>query len=299
MGEDNLESRSPHRHGMQSILNVRLASEADGDRRINRYVLATTQMQNVDEPLSSAGTESAIAPSPPYGPGLSLLEGLLPRLGNVSLSNAKFLQRMPPNRVEAHKCVGQVRHLLQDLETWEASLPERWLYKTYPNPTATSTRSFPATALAFPTLSVGGVWVAKWLAQLSVLRSLVLLAPIALKMGIQCPPLTEIREEVRSVAVLLCSAVPYLLGNVTDDGRVKAAEDNPDVGAFFAVRLLSVTAKLPMLSEEQASWMLDRLEEIGRERGIRRALLLRQSLIERGLADLGQLSRRVESNDLL
>ena len=299
MGEDKLESRSPHRHGMQSILHARLASEADGDQRINRYVLATTQMQNIDEPLSSAGAVSAIAPSPPIGPGLSLLEGLFPRLSNISMANAKLLQRMPPNRVEATKCVRQVRHLLEDLETWETSLPERWLYKTYPNPAATSTRPFPATALAFPTLSVGGVWVAKWLAQLSVLRNLVLLAPIALKMGIPCPPPTEIREQVRSVAVLLCSAVPYLLGNVADDGQGKAAEDTPDVGAFFAVRLLFVTAKLPGLSEEQVNWMLDRLEEIGRGRGIHRALLLRESLIERGITDLGQVPRRIKSNDLL
>jgi hypothetical protein len=136
------------------------------------------------------------------------------------------------------------------------------------------------------------VWVAKWLAQLSVLRNLVLLAPIALEMGIPCEPPFEIREQVRSVAVLLCSAVPYLLGSVADDGQGKDAEDTPDIGAFFAVRALFVAAKLPMLSEVQVSWMLDRLEEIGRERGIHRALLLRESLIERG-TDLRQVPGRV------
>lgn len=284
---------------MQSILHVRLASEADGDQQINRYVLATTQMQNINEPLSSAGAASAIAPSPPYGPGLSLLEELLPRLSNVSIANDKLLQRMPPNQVEAAECVRRVQHLLEDLKTWETSLPKRWLYKTYPNPTATSTKPFPATALAFPTLSVGGVWVAKWLTQLSVLRNLVLLAPIAHKMGIQCLPPTEIRGQVRSIAVLLCSAVPYLLGNVADNGQGKAAEDTPDVGAFFAVRSLFVTAKLPGLSTEQVSWMLDRLEEIGRERGIHRALLIRESLIEREIADLREVPKGVKANDLL
>ncbi|KFY65458.1 hypothetical protein V497_01392 [Pseudogymnoascus sp. VKM F-4516 (FW-969)] len=292
IGEDKLEYGSPHRHGMQAILHARLASEADGDRQINRYVLATTQLQNVNEPLSSAGPASAIAPSPPYGPGLALIEGLLPRLGNIGIANAKLLQGKPPNRVEAAECVRQVRHLLKDLKTWETSLPERWRYKPYPNPTATSARPFPVTALVFPTLPVGGVWVAKWLAQLSVLRNLVLLAPIALEMGIPCEPPIEIREQVRSVAVLLCSAVPYLLGNVADDGQGKDAEDTPDIGAFFAVRALFVAAKLPMLSEEQVSWMLDRLEEIGRERGIHRALLLRESLIERG-TDLRPVPGRV------
>jgi hypothetical protein len=290
MGEDKLESSSPHRYGMLSILHARLASEADGDKRINSHVLATTQMQNIDEPLSSAGAASAIAPSPRHGPGLSLLEELLPRLNKVSMANAKLLQKMPPNRVEATECVKRVQHLLADLKTWETSLPERWLYKTYPNPTATSAKPFPATALVFPTLSVGGVWVAKWLAQLSALRNLVLLLPVALRMSLPFPPPTEIREQVRSVAVLLCSAVPYLLGNVADNGRGKAAEDTPDVGAFFAVRSLFVTAKLPGQSEEQVSWMLDRLQEIGRERGIQRALLLRESLIERritGRVDFG------------
>lgn len=295
MGEDKLESRSPHRHGMQSILHVRLASEANVDQRINRYVLATTQMLNIDEPLSSASAASAIAPSPTYGPGLSLLEELLPRLSKVSMANDKLLQRVQPNRVETTECVRQVRQLLEDLKAWETSLPERWLYKTYPNPTATSTKPFPWTAVVFPALSVGGVWVAKWLAQLSGLRNLVLLAPIALKLGIRCLPPTEIREQVRSVALLLCSAVPYLLGNVADNGQGKAAEDTPDVGAFFAVRSLFVVAKLPGLAKEQVSWTLERLEEIGRERGINRALLLRESLIKRGTTDF-QVQRGLESN---
>jgi hypothetical protein len=283
---------------MQSILHARLAFEADGQKEMNRCVLATTQMQNVGELLSSAGASSAIAPSPHDGPGLSLVERLLPRLSSVNIAITKLIQRTP-NQAEATECVRQVLRLLEDFKTWEASLPEEWLCKTYPNPTATITSPFPATVLVFPTLSVGGVWMARWLAQLAVLRNMVLLEPIARKIGVPYPPPAEIREQVGSVAMLLCSTVPYLLGHVAEDGQARAARDTPAVGAFFAARSLFVTAQLPGLTAEQVCWMLDRLEEIGREKGINRALLLRESLIERGIADLGQVLRGVKSNDLL
>lgn len=287
MGDDSLQSSSPHRHGMQSILHARLAMETDGDKRINRFVLATAQMQNIDDPSSSDNAVSTVAASPPRGPGLLLLEGLLPRLNKVSITNAKLLQRTP-NREEVLRCSQQLRSLLDDLKIWETSLPEKWSFKTFPNPIATGTKPFPSTVSVFPTIAVGGIWVANWLAQLSVLRNLILLMPIALRMGIPYPPPTEIRQQIKSTAMLLCSVVPYLLGNVAEDGKAKTVEDTPDLGAFFAVRSLFVAAKLPGSSEEQVTWMLDRLEEIGRDRGIRRALLLRESLISQRMTSISQ-----------
>lgn len=270
---------------MQSILHARLAFEADGEKGMNRYVLATTQMQSVDEPFS-VGALSSIAPPPHRGPGLSLVDGLLPRLSSVSIATTQLMRRAP-NQVQATECARQVLRLLEDFKTWEASLPEEWLCKPYPNPRATITSPFPARVLVFPTLSVGGVWMAKWLAQLAVLRNMVLLEPIVRKIGVPFPLPAEIREQVASVAALLCSTVPYLLGNVAQDGQARASGDTPAVGAFFAVRSLFVTAQLPGLTREQVSWMLDRLEEIGRERGIHRALFLRESLIGRGRPNLG------------
>lgn len=117
---------------------------------------------------------------------------------------------------------------------------------------------------------------------------MVLFAPIALKIGFPCPPLVEIRKQIRSVAALLCSSVPYLLGHVAKDGKAKAIEDTPAFGAFFATRSLFVTAQLPGLPEEQVNWILDRLGEIGREKGIRRALILRESIARHRVANLKQ-----------
>ena len=287
MGEDKPESRSPHRQGLQEILRTRLTLNADGEKLINRAILATIHMQNVDEPPPSAGATPAVAPSPPFHRGISLVEELLPRVAKVSIASATLIQRTP-NRVEATEDLQNLQHLVEDLDTWEGSLPKEWLYKMYPNPKSTERSPFPAAIVAFPTLSLGGMWTAKWLAQLSVLRSMVLLAPIALNIGFPSPPLAEIRKQIRSVASLLCSSIPYLLGHVAEDGKAKAIKDTPAIGAFFATRSLSITARLPGLPEEQVNWILDRLGEIGWERGIRRALILRESIARHRLVNLKQ-----------
>ncbi|KAJ5293422.1 uncharacterized protein N7443_009375 [Penicillium atrosanguineum] len=266
VGEDKLESRSPHRQGLLEIFRTRLSLNADGEKWINRPILGAIHMQNIDELPSFAGATPAVAPSPPFPRGVSLFEELLPRVTKIIIANATLIQRTP-NRVEAIEGLRQLQRLFKDLDTWEESLPEEWLYKTCPNPKTTDRSPFPLAVVVFPTLSVGGMWTAKWLAQLSVLRSMVLFAPIALKIGVTCPPLAEIRKQIRSVAALLFSSIPYLLGHVAEDGKTKAIEDTPAFGAFFATRSLFVTAQLPGLPEEQVKWILDRLGEIGRERG--------------------------------
>lgn len=277
MGEDKLESGSPHRQGLQEIFRTRLSLNADGEKWINRPILATIHMQNIDKPPSSTAITPAVAPSPPFHHGVSLLEELLPRVAKLRIATATLIQRTPA-RVEAAEGLRHLQHLFEDLDTWERSLPKEWLYKTCPNPKSTDRSPFPLTVVVFPTLSVGGMWTAKWLAQMSVLRSMIQLAPVALNIGVPCPPPAEIGKQIRSVAALLCSSIPYLLGHVDEDGKAKALEDTPAIGAFFATRSLFVTAQLPRLPEEQVNWILDRLGEIGREKGIRRALILRESI---------------------
>src|ERR1700709_2012645 len=100
MGEDKLESRSPHRQGLLEILHTRLSLNADGEKWINRPILATVHMQNINEPASPGGDTPAVAPSPPFHRGVSLIEELLPRVAKASIANAKLIQRTP-NRVEA------------------------------------------------------------------------------------------------------------------------------------------------------------------------------------------------------
>ncbi|KAJ5191310.1 uncharacterized protein N7498_010295 [Penicillium cinerascens] len=248
VGEDKLESRSPHRQGLLEILRTRLSLDADGEKWINCPILGTIHMQNIDELSSSASATPAVAPSPPIPRGVSLFEELLPRVTKISIANATLIQRTP-NRVEAIEALRKLQRLFEDLEIWEGSLPEEWLYKTYPNPKSTDRRPFPLAVVVFPTLSVGGMWTAKWLGQLSVLCRMVLYAPIALNIGVPCPPLVEIRMQIRSVAALLCSSIPYLLGHVAEDGEAKAIEDTPAFGVFFTTWSLFVTAQLPKLSE--------------------------------------------------
>jgi hypothetical protein len=287
MGEDKLESKSPHRQGLQEIFRTRLSRNADGEKWINRPILATIHMQNLDEPPASAGATPAVVPSPPFHHGVSLLEKLLPQVAKVTTANATLIQRTH-SRVEVTEGLRHLQHLCEDLDTWEGSLPKEWLYKIYLNPKSTDRSPFPLEVVVLPALSVGGMWSAKCLEQLSVLRSMILLATVALKSGVPCPPPAEIGKQIRSVAKLLCCSIPYLLGHVAEDGKAKVTEDTPAIGAFFAIRSLFVTAQLPGLPEEQVNWILDGLGEIGWERGIRRALILRESIAGHRLASLRQ-----------
>ena len=283
MGEDKPRVPSPHQQGLLEIMRARLTLNADGEKTIDRSILATVHVQNIDRSTHSGGGSitPTTAPSAPPLPGVSLLEDLLPRVTKFSVTH-DTLEQMLPTRREATETLEQLQRLMKEFAAWEWSLPRAWSYKTYSNPNLTRQNRFPAKVIIFPTLPVAGMRTAKWLAQLSVLRSMMVIALAASpSTSIPCPSPMEVRGDIRSIVGNLCSSIPYLLGHVTGHGTTRDDSHTPAVGALFATRSLYVISKIPHLPEGQMSWIMDRLGEIGQEKGIRRALLLQRSIAER------------------
>ena len=284
MGEDNLGPRNPHRQGQLEILRLRLSQEFDSDLWITRSVLAAVHMQHIDPstpPSTNLPSAAGASSSTPIGPDLTLQEVLLPK--------AAFLGAVVSSLVQKKPCIADVsrysrelQDLRQQLKTWEDMLPKAWRYKTLPNPLAAREGSFLNVVIILPGICAAGIWMAYWLARLSVLRHILLLLPFGLAAGIPSPSRLEVRNEMLYLAVCICCSIPYMLGHVTAEGDGNVEGDAPAVGAFFSIRSLHVCAQMSVLSHEQLEWALNRMDYIGHEKGIRQALVLRDEMLRTG-----------------
>ncbi|CAM1510982.1 Fc.00g084950.m01.CDS01 [Cosmosporella sp. VM-42] len=286
MGEDNLKSGNPHRQGQLEILRLRLSQKFESDIWINRSVLAGVQMQHIDPstpPPNYLPTPSVSSRAPLAGPGFILQEGLLHQAASLAASISPLVQS-GASIEDITYYTSSLQDLRQRFQTWEDGLPEIWRYKTLPNPLATEEDPFPSTVIILPGICSAGMWMACWLGRLSVLRNMMVLLPHGLKSGITMPPMSELRDEIISISICICSSIPYMLGHVTSEGATNDQTDAPAIGAFFATRSLHICAQMPVLPEEQVGWILDRMKYIGHEKGIRQALVLRDEVVQKRAA---------------
>jgi hypothetical protein len=216
---------------------------------------------------------------------------LLPRLASTINTVASGLAERTPTADEIVRHAGQLLNLHRQLMRWEVSLPERLRYESMPRAVSRQHNhrfAFPPFYILFPSVSVAAIWIAYWLARLSLLRSLTLiLSHWHRANGLPSISLPDIRADMQSVAGSICSSVPHLIGDVDDNGNMNPSADSQGqgLGALFATRALYMTAQLQCMSDEQVAWILDRMEFIGQEMGIRQALVLREEIMSKRLAE--------------
>lgn len=279
-------SPSPHQQGQLEVLRARFSSShvAVGEHWLDRTALATVQMQCIN-PKEATRSPRVHIPLPnadlpcPADPPTILQETLLPRVQTVASALADLVQGAPTKQALASQ-TNQLLCLRQRLREWEASVHEAWRFKIVPkamSPLPEPRNLFSPAHITFPSVSVAGVWLAYWLARLTVLRSLSSILPLHLA---SCPPpelsMADVRAEMLNTATFICSSIPAIIG-ADDSGE--ADSGGQGIGAFFATGALYITAGLPGLPDDQVAWALDKLEFIGRERGIRHALVRREELL--------------------
>lgn len=282
MGEDHLSSRSPHRRGQLEVLRMRLASNMDGQTWINRSVLAGVQMQQIGVPIPQSHLPPTEIPAiredvSIQNPALSLLQGLMPKVASLNASTSQLLQ--PPTNPDLVLWLSQqLQDTYDRLKAWQEHIPQVWRYKTQANPLTTVAEPYPGRVFIHPNMTMAGIWTAFWLAKLSIIRSLMLLPPMAADQPITSK--LQLRDDVLCTVDCICSSIPYMVGTMwSNNFGGDSFTPAPAIGAFFSTRALFICAQVPGLSQVQMDWILGCMYSIGHNRGVGQALVLREKLL--------------------
>ncbi|PNP43106.1 hypothetical protein TGAMA5MH_05039 [Trichoderma gamsii] len=300
MGEDNLASRSPHTQGQLEFLKARLSKEKsnDDDKWLNRSVRTGVVMQRIilhpNENAAAAEANLPVETSMLETPSSTLRERLLPWAASSGAQVSACL-RKPLDVEPLMACLESLQGLRRALQEWENELPLEWRPTVIPNPQfhANSSVYLPACLIIFPNISVSSIWTSYYIAQLSVLKSIAAINSLDSVASVSALDSLDVQSSLVAVADAICSTVPYMLGLINSSGEVITDGDTRCAKAFFVTRSLYLAVQVSGLPDLQVQWMLDTLEFIGHERGVGKALIVKQDLAVRrelGILGLSHLS---------
>jgi hypothetical protein len=137
---------------------------------------------------------------------------------------------------------------------------------------------FPKSLITFPSLEHGSLWMIYWSSQLYLLRSLVAGLSMASEAVIDYVPAANpevMHDRMQAAVDNICDVVPFMLGEVALDGDSTGQQSGKALGSYFLTRILDTVNEVTFLPKDQRQWTLDVLSRIGRERGIRGAIVVR------------------------
>ena len=197
------------------------------------------------------------------------------------------------NRREVDRLVLTTEAVMRiDKETLEWSCqakenPEYGFVSSFPTASSsqsTPRKAFPRTTIIFRSLISATIWIQFWSGRLSLLRALE--DCITMMLSNKVPPSTLPRknyvyESLSETVNCLCGCIPYLLGEVSQNGAPKSGLEAPTMGAVLATFCLCVTGSAKNLEQTQFDWISDKLLYIGNNKELRKALVLRKLLLSK------------------
>lgn len=136
----------------------------------------------------------------------------------------------------------------------------------------------------FANVQHGIMWTGIWCSQIRLLESMMAFAK---KFK---PPKTsntddieqpEIRDALTVTVEAICASSSYMMAEIGERGEQLSSSDSRALGAFYHVRGLSVALDVETITDEQKSWVLLKLWQIGHSKGIKQALRARDRYLTR------------------
>ena len=222
---------------------MRLDCQTPDETWINRSIFASVQMHNLTHPKQELPPMSLPSTT---GPGTILLNHLLPSV------NAAYQQIS--SACDRSEILLRMMSLDCSLQQWEVNLPRQWKLETVID----GENSCLATS---SNISLASMLLAHSVAHLRLVKGLT---------GLGVPSL-----QPRAVSLVdrVCSLVSYMVN------RRQGKEKSQLIGAFFAIGALYTIVQLGSLPETKRDWILELLNYIGGEGGIRKALILRNRIL--------------------
>ena len=172
-----------------------------------------------------------------------------------------------------------------ELATWPVSVSEKDEFRSVSAKDIQGINAdFPQVYLVFDSVQHCALWMSYWCIRLQFLQHMetfITFIETFSASGAMMPSsgtalLDQLRNEQTSIVDQICSSSAYMLGDIGEDGKQQTRYSSKALGAYFLLRGLYVAIHLESVSPVRRDYMLDRLLQIGRSKGIAQALRGRQ-----------------------
>ena len=168
-----------------------------------------------------------------------------------------------------------------ELATWPMSVSEKDELRSVPAEDIHGVDSeFPHVYHVFDSVQHCALWMSYWCIRLQFLEHMKTFISFVetFSVGNTTIPsssaclLDQLSCEQTTIVDHICGSSPYMLGDIGEDGKRQTRSKSKALGAFFLLRGLYVAMHIKSTPTVQTDYMLDRLLQIGRSKGIAQAL---------------------------
>ena len=171
----------------------------------------------------------------------------------------------------------------QRLEAWSNGLPGAYSYKGFSPPdysleTTLGLRSMPSFHL-YSSIFMTSSWNLNRITRVILLTNIERWISAMAKTSAQKPNSTEnhdysfqATDKIRSLVADICASVPYLLGELDQEGRLQHPQHIKAIGGFYLLFPLRAMLFIEKIGPEQKTWIMKRLAYIKNALGIQGAL---------------------------
>ncbi|VUC36362.1 unnamed protein product [Clonostachys rosea] len=292
----NVNAMKPHETGLIQLLRAKAPRKPQSEPEAGLLwtIHARLQVRSMDGGKSCADGLDALDLS--NGPARPLQSGVKHMFGNVSkfCREMKLLTRLNADGLYSSSSIIELSRALdmafeteRELAAWPSTLlPEqlpREVELAGPDGVCPELK-FINRVYAFPELQDACRWAVYWTSRIQLL--------VAIGEGLDLESRTAMRYEsplsreainrgMQSAADSICSAIPFMIGEVDSEGCPLIGQRGQALGAYFATRFIHIVNEVPFLSQQQRLWTMDCLLKLGQVWGIGAALQSRTQMIQR------------------
>ena len=239
MGNDKLPTTSPHHHGLLEILRLRLYRGPDESISVTQGAFINLLLQNLGPMSELPGSPPEFTMFPRSIP--SAPDNIPCKLLGLTYK-AVSLCRAFPSVIADQRNFGlyfnKLRSLNKSLASWENTVPDSWKYTIQSKPAAQlgEQQNFLKTTFDFPLINSMMLWSTFWMTRLDVLLCLDKLY------ADDAPERLLVRSDMSLIVDQVCSAIPYMTGQVVEIGKQLSQGATKNLGSLFAMRSVLVAS---------------------------------------------------------
>ncbi|KAK7219674.1 hypothetical protein V2G26_007677 [Clonostachys chloroleuca] len=291
----NVNAMKPHETGLVQLLRARAPRKPQSEPEAGLLwtIHARLQVRSMDGGKSCADGLDALDLA--NGPQRPLQSGLNHIYSNVSkfCRDMKRLAKLnadglysSSSLIELTRALDMAFETERELAAWPSTLPPEQM----PRPVQLVSDEispelrFISKLYTFPEIQDGCRWSVYWTSRIQLLGAINDGLDLVSGTGKRYnSPLSQeaINLGMQSAADSICSAVPFMIGEVDPEGCPLVGQRGQALGAYFATRFIHIVNEVPFLPEQQRLWTLDCLLKLGQVWGIGAALQSRAQSIRR------------------
>jgi hypothetical protein len=203
-------------------------------------------------------------------------------------TQSAIAQNYSQNGVPLCEAIEQGDLLYAEMLAWKSNLADDMQYQSIAmsplNEEHDILTNFPVEIFIFKDIQHGAFWTGYWCGVIHLVsmlrRGLNALARSRDDRASVTSRLSNLGADLLRVVDNVCASVPYMMGDIDENGRLGTPATVKAMGSFYLTRGLQIANKVENIPFAQRQWMLGRLFHVGHARGIKIALKSRDLWLE-------------------